>query len=150
MGTAALVLPPGDIFIWEKSLSPAGLTSAAGASGFRIYQMNTRGLCSHLGLTLAPIDKYLQVVKTNFGIAVRGIHELIPVNAYIDFLQAPFRQGHCVAVAENMLCTTPLPILVGRRYIHQPQLVSQALGLDFQITKLKHKILLFMRGGRLA
>ena len=112
--------------------------------------MDTRGPGPHLGLPLAPIDEYLQAVKAHLRIAVRGIHELIPVNAYIDFLQAPFRQGHCVAVAENMLCTTPLPILVGRRYIHQPQLVSQALGLDFQITKLKHKILLLMRGGRLA
>ena len=63
--------------------------------------MNTRGLGTHLGLALAPIDKHLQVVETNFGIAVRGVHELIPVNAYIDFLQALFRQGHRIAVAED-------------------------------------------------
>ena len=50
--------------------------------------MNTRGLGPHLGLALAPIDKDLQAVKPNFHISVRAVHELVTVNAYIDFLQA--------------------------------------------------------------
>ena len=58
--------------------------------------MDTRGFGPHLGLALAPIDKYLQAIKTNFHIAVRGLHALVAVNADIDFVQALFRQGDSI------------------------------------------------------
>ena len=96
--------------------------------------MNTRSPGPHLGLALAPIDEYLQVVKTNIRIAVRGFHALIPVNADIDFVQALFRQGDGIAVAEDGIRPLVVLVLVCRRHIHQPQLIPQAPGVDDQIS----------------
>ena len=98
--------------------------------------MNTRGLGPHLGLALAPIDEYLQAVKTHFRIAVRGVHTLFTVDAYIDFVQALVRQGHRIAVAEDGISLTVVQVGKRRGHLYQPKLVPQALGLDFQISDL--------------
>ena len=56
--------------------------------------MDTGGLCAHMVVALGPIDEHFQVVEAHLHIAVRGIHLLLAVNTYIDFIQALFGQGN--------------------------------------------------------
>lgn len=95
--------------------------------------MNTRGLGSHTIVTLGPVDEHFKVVEAYFHITVRGLCLLLSVNAYIDFIQALFRQGNRVAVAEDGIGTLTILVLVRRGHIHQPQLVPKALRGDNQI-----------------
>ena len=88
-------------------------------------------------VTLGPVNKHFQPIKAHFHIAIRGLCLLLSVNAYIDFIQALFGQGNRVAIAEDGIGTLTILVLVGRRDIHQPQLVPKALRGKIMYNKLR-------------
>ena len=82
--------------------------------------MDTRGFSAHMIIALGPIDEHFQIVEAHFHIAVRGVHLLLSVNAYIDFIQPMLRHGDGVAVAENGISTPIVLVLVSRGYCLKP------------------------------
>ena len=136
-----LTLPPGDTSLNGNCLIPVCPVSTANALSLGIYQMDTRGFSAHMIIALGPIDEHFQIVEAHFHITVRGVHLLLSVNAYIDFIQPMLRHGDGLAVAENGISTPIVLVLVSRGYIHQPQLITKALRGNNQIGKFHGNIL---------
>src|SRR5699024_377269 len=80
-------------------------------------------------------------------IAVRGIHTLFTVDADMNFVQALVRQGHGIAVAEDGICPPVVLVLIGRGYLHQPQLASQALRVNDKVSDFHSNFLHCIVGG---
>ena len=129
----------GTLSLREIVLSPSAPPAPPNASGLGVHQMDARGLGSHLGLALAPIDEHLQIVEAHLHIAVWGLHELLAVDSHVNFIQALFRHGDGITVAQNGIRPAVVLLLVGRGNIHKPQIVTNSTGDDHQVSKF-HEI----------